>query len=293
MSREEVYLALPYGRIWCARLQPAAGVRRTPMILLHGGPGAGADYLEPLTALADEREVVVYDQLGCGRSDCPDDASLWRVDRFVDELDEIRRRLDLGRPVLFGHSWGGVLALEYTLAHPLAVGGLILSGAMASFAAFNRGSERLVRTLSSDARSAIERIRGVGNPQDAAYQAAIREFNERYVCRASPWPPELLASVANLARTPVTRAMVGPYQLHVTGPLLAWDRGGDLGRVGVPTLVLCGELDEIVPECSRELAEGIRGAELVIMDGLSHATHNEAPDRVVGLLRRFLARHGL
>ena len=78
-----------------------------PLLLLHGGPGAGHDYLEPLEALAADRQIVFYDQLGCGRSDQPDDRSLWRLERFVAEIDTVRRALNLEQTHLLGQSWGG------------------------------------------------------------------------------------------------------------------------------------------------------------------------------------------
>jgi proline-specific peptidase len=91
----------------------ALGTAHALLLLLHGGPGAGHDYLEPLSALADERPVIFYDQLGCGRSDRPDDASMWHIEHFVEEIDVLRQALRLHHVVLYGHSWGGWLAQEY------------------------------------------------------------------------------------------------------------------------------------------------------------------------------------
>ena len=106
----EGYAPVVGGRVWwrVARSGP-----RTPLLLLHGGPGAGHDYLEPLSALADERPVIFYDQLGCGRSDRPDDASMWHIEHFVEEIDALRQALRLHHIVLYGHSWGGWLVQEY------------------------------------------------------------------------------------------------------------------------------------------------------------------------------------
>ena len=110
VSAHEGYATVEGGRIWW---RSVGGGSSTPLLTLHGGPGAGHDYLTPLEALADQRNVVLYDQLGCGRSDKPDDPGLWRIERFCDEIDALRDTLALKEVILFGHSWGGWLALEY------------------------------------------------------------------------------------------------------------------------------------------------------------------------------------
>jgi proline-specific peptidase len=99
-----------------------------PLLCLHGGPGFTHYYLEPLEALADRRQVVFYDQLGCGNSDRPDDESLWTVDRFVEELAQVRAALGLDDLHLFGSSWGGMLAMQYTLDRKPDLRSLIMCG---------------------------------------------------------------------------------------------------------------------------------------------------------------------
>src|SRR2546421_1708639 len=113
--RREGYLPVPGGRVW---YQIVGSGPATPLLVLHGGPGAGHDYLETLEGLADERPVVFYDQLGCGRSDQPDDPSRWHIARFVREVDLVRHALGLDRIHLLGQSWGGWLAIEYMLRQP-------------------------------------------------------------------------------------------------------------------------------------------------------------------------------
>jgi len=88
---------VPGGRVWWRQIGSGSG---TPLLVLHGGPGAGHDYLEPLTTLAAERPVIFYDQLGCGRSDKPDQPKLWQVERFVREVDALRRTLNVDRMIL-------------------------------------------------------------------------------------------------------------------------------------------------------------------------------------------------
>ena len=109
LQPHEGFVAVPGGRVWYKVVGSGSG---TPLLLLHGGPGATSHYLEPLSALGDERPVIFYDQLGCGRSDRPSDTNLWRVERFVEELKMVRQTLGLRRLHILGHSWGAMLAAE-------------------------------------------------------------------------------------------------------------------------------------------------------------------------------------
>src|SRR5712664_584759 len=127
MDREG-YLHTLDGKVWY-RIA-GAGNTAIPLLTLHGGPGYPHDYLEPLEQLAGERPVIFYDQLGCGKSDKPDNLALWRVDRFVRELSEVRAALGLERLHLFGHSWGTMLAVDYLLAGGSAVSLILASPAL-------------------------------------------------------------------------------------------------------------------------------------------------------------------
>lgn len=258
------------------------------LVGLHGGPGAGAAYLEPLAALADVMPVVLYDQLGCGRSDVPDDDSLWQVDRFVAELEAVLDAVGVERAVLYGHSWGGWLAIEHVLAHPARVVGMVLASASASTNAFVDGTRLLIDALPTEHRDALLTHEAAGAYEHPDYLAAMEVFYARHLCRSDPWPDELMTSVGNLETTPVYPSMNGPNEFTVVGTLQSWDRSRDLGRIDTPTLAYCGEHDEIVPTCTRELADGIAGARAEVVAGASHTALNEDPDAVLPMLRRFL-----
>src|SRR3990172_8101963 len=120
----EGYMDVPGGRVWYKIVGAGDAV---PLLTLHGGPGAGHDYLESFETLASERPVVFFDQLGCGKSDQPDDLSLWRIERFVEEVAAVRKELHLDRVHLCGQSWGGWLAIEYMMSKPSGVVSLILA----------------------------------------------------------------------------------------------------------------------------------------------------------------------
>lgn len=288
MARHQQHrIAVPGGSVHCEIF--GSGAQAIPLIGLHGGPGAGAAYLAPLAELADERPVILYDQLGCGRSDIPDDLSLWTIERFVAEVDSVADALGIERFILFGHSWGGFLAIEYALAHPARVTGLILASTASSVASFMNGTRSLIDGLTPENARAIHELGAQGKYEDPFYLAAVQEFYEKHLCRRQPWPEELLVSVGNLGTTPVYPYMNGPNEFTINGTLLGWDRSADVATITAPTLITCGEFDEIVPACSYELEASIANSKAVVFEGLSHTALNEDPDRVVGLLRSFLA----
>ena len=284
----EGHIEVPGGRVWYKIVGDGPGV---PLLLLHGGPGAGHDAFEPLEALADERPVVFYDQLGCGKSDIPDDESLWVIDRFADEVEAVRSGLGLDRMHLLGHSWGGFLAIEYMLRRPPGVVSLVLSSTAASAAAFAREARGLVANLPEDTRETIERCEAEGTTDSPEYQAASLVFFSQYLCRLPmPWPDCLMRSYANVQASPTYNLMWGPSEFTVTGNLGTWDRTDRLGEISAPTLVLSGLYDEATPALAAELKAGIPGSESMIFENSAHLAQVEEPEAYQRVLRDFLRR---
>lgn len=285
-ARTEGTIAVSGGNVWYRIAGPdAPGV---PLLVLHGGPGAGHDYLESLQALADERPVVFYDQLGCGRSDIPDDESLWRVPRFVDEVAAVRQALNLDRVHLLGQSWGGWLAIEYMLTKPAGVLSLTLANTSAGVDEFVDEALRMVSELPAETRATIERCEREGDTESGEYLAACMAFYQRHLCRLPAWPPEMLRSMANIQATPVYGCMWGPSEFTLTGNLAGWDRSDRLGEIELPALIISGRFDEMGPSCQETLHRGIRGSQLHIFENSSHSPHVEEPDAYFPVLRGFL-----
>jgi proline-specific peptidase len=270
--------------------EPSEG--KVPAVLLHGGPGATHDYLEPLELLADTgRRVVFYDQLGCGKSDRPDDDSLWVVETFVEELDVVRRELGLDRIHLFGSSWGGMLAMEYALTRPRGLESLILASSPASMPQWVEETGKLRAKLPPDVQAVLDRHEAAGTTDDPEYEEAAMKFYKRHVCRAEPWPECVLRSFQFMAEHGVVyHTMNGPSEFHVTGNLRNWSVIERLPEISVPTLVVTGEHDEATPAINRTVTEGIPGAESVIYPGASHMAHVEDTAGYVRLLDGFLSR---
>jgi proline-specific peptidase len=240
---------VPGGQAWYRVAGDGPGA---PLLVLHGGPGAGHDYLEPLDALGDERPVVFYDQLGCGKSDIPDDDSLWVIERFVEEVRAVRRGLGLDRVHLLGQSWGGWLAIEYMLSQPDGIVSLILASTSASTSAFAREARKLVNELPEATWAVIERCEADGTTDSPEYQAAVFTFYAKHLCRLPmPWPDYLMRSAANVEISPAYRVMNGPSEWHVIGNLKDWDRTSRIREITAPTLITVGRYDEI-PLCCRK-----------------------------------------
>jgi proline iminopeptidase len=275
------------GSVWTARLGPSEG---TPVLLLHGGPGAASYYMIPLAErLAEHRPTIVYDQLGCGRSDQPDDTSLWTVDRSVEEVDQVRAALGLERCHLLGQSWGGWLSIEYMTRGASGIERLVLASTSASIPEFMAGARGLIEQLPEPHRSALIELGDRGEYDHPDYLAAVDVFYHRHLCRAEPWPEALVLSSEQMDGNQVYLTMNGPTEFDVIGLLRDWDRTADLGRIRVPTLVTCGRYDEITPSCSETITRGIPDARMHVFEESAHCAHLEEADHYARIVEAFLS----
>jgi proline-specific peptidase len=283
MMAREGFIEVPGGRVWYR----SVGEGGTPLLCLHGGPGFTHYYLEPLEALADRRQVIFYDQLGCGRSDRPADGALWTVDRFVEELATVRAALGLERLHLFGSSWGGMLAMQYVLDRRPALESLILCGSPASMIRWVKDCDELLAEEPDDVRRVIREHEEAGFTACPEYQSAILGFYRAHVCRMSPWPAGLERSFAE-AGYEVYNAMNGPSEFTVTGTLKTWDIMDRLGEIGVPTLLVGGRYDECRPAHMEEMHRRIAGSRLATIEDASHLCFAEQPGEFNDLVNSFL-----
>jgi proline iminopeptidase len=246
-------------RVWTRRFGTNPDLK---LLLLHGGPGATHEYLESCDSYlpAAGVEYYLYDQLGSHYSDQPEDPSLWEIDRFVDEVEQVRVALGLGPDdfVLYGQSWGGLLAIEYALAHQDSLKGLVVSNMMASIPAYNRYAvEGLMPTMDQEVLAEIKRLEAAGKTDDPSYEALLMEHHYvHHVCRlpADEWPDPVLRGFAHI-NPAIYVPMQGPSELGASGKLEHWDRTADLHRIHVPTLVMGAQHDTMDPAHLRWMAD--------------------------------------
>lgn len=290
MRSHEQFVAVDGHQVWVRRVGETSDPERLPLVLLHGGPGVPSDYLEPLEQLAGGgREVIRYDQLGCGRSDHPEDPSLLQVERFVAELEVVRQALGLERIHLYGQSWGGMLALEVALSGAAGIASLVLSNAPASMPLWVQETARLRGELPQEVQAVLDDHERTGSTDSPAYQEAMAAFYRRHVCRLDPWPDCLLRSFNAMEADPrVYHAMCGPSEFHITGSLRDWDVSDRLGEIAQPTLVIGGRHDEATPVVTEAVHRGIPGSQWRILEECSHLSHLEAPEEYTELLAAFL-----
>jgi L-proline amide hydrolase len=257
-----------------------------PVLALHGGPGSTHNYFGPLEGLAEERPVVLYDQIGCGRSDRPRDIE-WSVDVFRDEVVAVREQLGLDRIHLLGTSWGGMLAQEHVLAGANGIVSLVLSSTLANLALWNEEQLKLRAQLPSDVVAVLDRHEEAGTYDDPEYERAMEAYFDRHFYRGPKPRPELERMAAGKA-TDVYRAMQGPNEWTTTGVLEGWDTRARLHEIGMPTLVVRGRYDMCTDPIAAELVDGIRGAREVVLEHSSHTPVLEETDRYLEVVTAFL-----
>jgi proline-specific peptidase len=257
------------------------------LLALHGGPGSTHHYFAPLEALADERAVVLYDQIGCGKSDRPADIE-WSVELFRDEVDAVRAQLGLERIHLLGTSWGGMLALEHVLAGADGIVSLILSSTLADNHLWVAEQRRLRNALPSDVVATLDRLEAAGAYEDPEYERAEQVYLDRHFYRGPKPRAELERMEAERGKE-AYRAMCGPNEWSMTGVLKDWDVRARLAEIEVPTLVIRGRHDMCTDAIAATLIAGLRNAREVVLEESSHTPVLEETERYLAAVRAFVA----
>ncbi len=284
LNPHEGYVDVEGGRVW---YRIAGSGNEIPLVLLHGGPGAPSYYLNPLEGITVDRPVIFYDQLGAGRSDRPTEASLWTVDRFLRELDDIREALELDEVHILGHSWGSMLAVDYMLTKPQGVRSLILASPALSVRRWAADADRLVAQLPEELQIIIEQHEASGTTDDPEYQEATMEYYKRYLSRSDPWSPDLLLAFENF-NTDIYGLMWGPSEFTATGTLKDYEREDMLPNLDLPVLFTVGRYDEATPETVEIYQRLVPGSKIAIFENSAHMTMLDEPEAYVDVVRQFL-----
>ena len=260
-------------RVWTKRF---GNNPTTKLLLLHGGPAATHEYFEACDSYlpAANVEYYYYDQLGSAYSDQPDDPDLWQVDRFVDEVEQVRVALglDAGNFFLLGHSWGGILATEYALRHQEHLKGLVISNMMMSIPAYNEYARTvLMPAMDPQALAEIKRLEAVGDTETPRYMELLSDHYRQHVLRmpADEWPDPVIRAFARINRS-IYVPMQGPSELGASGILADWDRTDALESINVPTLVIGATHDTMDPAHMEMVAGRIPHGRFLLCRNGSH-----------------------
>jgi proline iminopeptidase len=277
-------------KVWTKRF----GVNpRIKLLLLHGGPAATHEYFEALeTGLAGRGvELIYYDQLGSAYSDQPTDASLWTIERFVDEVEQVRVALGLDKDnfYLLGHSWGGILATEYALRHGEHLKGLIISNMMMSIPDYNQYAENvLAKQMDPAVVAEIKAIEARGEFESPRYfELLLPNFYHKHICRLADWPNAVTRSFGHINRA-IYVPMQGPSEFGASGLLEKWDRKADLPKLAMPTLVIAGSHDTMNPEHMRWVSTQVQHGSFLLCPNGSHLAMWDDQQTYVDGLAKFL-----
>jgi proline iminopeptidase len=261
-------------RVWTKRV---GNNPRIKVLLLHGGPGMSHEYLEAFDSFLPRAgiEYYYYDQLGSAYSDQPDDPSLWELPRFVEEVEQVRKALKLDKSnfYLLGHSWGGMLALEYALKYQQNLKALIISNMVPSIPAYSRyAKDVLMPAMDQKALAEIKTLEAAKKFDDPRYEELLmNNFYVYHILRmpADQWPDPVLRAFNKLNKK-VYVPMQGPSELGTSGKLVRWDRSADLGRITVPTLAVGARYDTMEPAQMEKIARGVKKGRYLYCSNGSH-----------------------
>lgn len=262
----------------------------TPLFVLHGGPGYPHNFQNNLAVLADNGyPVVMYDQLGCGLSDRPKDNSLWTVDLYIKELETLRKHLGFETINLIGQSWGGSLALEYTLKYPERVNRLILHSPLIDTKLWVEEAEKLKDQLPDKQGDRMRQLEQSGNTRGKEYKKLSSLFNDTFVLRVKPKPQDAKDGEDN-AGMAVYNTMWGPSEAHATGNLKNWSVVDKLPDIKQKTLLISGKYDEATPKQMKIITSSMPDIRWELFSNSSHCANLEEPEKFMQVVSDFLNR---
>ena len=275
--------------------------RGTPLLVVHGGPGASHDYFLPyLMPLARTHRLVFIDERGSGRSQKLDDAKLYTVENMVEDVEAVRRALELGKVALLGHSYGGVLAQAYAFKYPASLSKLLLFSTFSSTKEMNKVFDRMKEKMPKELRDRIDKAEKEGlfghgkdyekNRYTNDYMiAAWGEGYFPYLYQRRP-DPNYDPIAAGVTSWDLYREMWGSHGEYVIdGNLVSAEYTDRLSSIRVPTLITAGDHDECDPSLSRVMHEKIAGSKLVIFPQSGHMTFVDQPAMFIKTVEDFLA----
>lgn len=270
--------------------EPGGG--KLPLLALHGGPGCAHDYLESLDDIADKygRQVIYYDQLGCGKSVVPGShPDMWCAELWEEEIDVVRNALGLSEIHMLGQSWGGMLTMQYAInKQPKGVNSIIIASSPASMDLWLSEADRLRSYLPVNMQQALKQADIDGDYSRPEVVEASAEYYRRHVCRIVPHPDFVDRSFDQVGEPYMV--MQGASEFVVTGKMKDWDYSDKLDRINIPTLVTSGIDDEATPAISKQIYDGVKDCRWELIPG-THLCHVEYPDLYNSIVEKFMEEH--
>ena len=269
---------------------------KTPVMILHGGPGAGHNYCEPIADVLAQtgRAGVLYDQIGCGNSThLPDKPKeFWTPELFMEELVLLTEHLGISNKYnIVGQSWGGMLGMQFAIQKPKGLNAMVIADSPASMEVWVSEANKLRKELPPEVEATLLKHEAAETTEDPEYIAAVDVFYSRHLCRI-PQPPYVVASFEQLAADPtVYHTMNGPSEFHVIGSLKHWDIRPQLKEIQTPTLLVSGQYEEATPAMVKEINGLIPGSKWELFAESSHMPHVEEPAKFKRVVAEFLDSH--
>ncbi|MGI9226070.1 MAG: proline iminopeptidase-family hydrolase [Candidatus Nanopelagicaceae bacterium] len=269
---------------------------KTPVMVLHGGPGAGHNYCEPIADVLAQtgRAAILYDQIGCGNSThLPDKPKeFWTPELFMQELVLLTEHLGISNKYnIVGQSWGGMLGMQFAIGKPKGLNALVVADSPASMEVWVSEANKLRKELPAEVEATLLKHEQAGTTEDPEYVDAVNVFYSRHLCRI-PQPPYVVASFEQLSADPtVYHTMNGPSEFHVIGSLKNWDIRPQLKEITAPTLLVSGQYDEATPAMVKEIHGLIPGSKWELFAESSHMPHVEEPAKFKRVVSEFLDSH--
>lgn len=281
---KEGFIEVAGGKVWYGIVGEK---KNPPLIVIHGGPGYPHDSLLSLEKLASDRQVVFYDQLGCGNSENPHDTSLWTVEHFVTELHQIVSFFSFDEFHLLGHSWGAAIAAEYALKKPSGLKSVIFASPFLSSPLWQADAKMVLAQLPENIRFVLEHRDYFYKRAPKEYELASQEYYKNFLCRIWPFPGVMMKAYQK-TNYEMYNTMWGPEEFIITGPLRNYDVTTHFHTINIPVLFTYGTFDEVSTDSVEKYMKLLPHARKKMFEKSAHMAHIEESTLYIETIKNFL-----
>jgi proline iminopeptidase len=283
-NTREGFVDVNGGKIWYKVIGEG---NKTPVLLLHGGPGYPSYYLNELSALSKDRPVIFFDQLGCGRSDRISDTALMTVDNYVEQVKELLTALKIKDFYLYGHSWGTMLGTDFYLKHPEGIKAMILASPCLSAERWVKDADTLIASLPDSIQTVLNQSKKNIIEDTFKFYSAVEFYSRSFYTTKNTPSADLDSAMAGIGNN-VYEYMWGNNEFFSTGTLKNFDRTADLKNIKVPTLYITGEHDAARPPTVKYYQSLTPNAKMAVIKNAGHMTLHDNPEADIKTISDFL-----